>query len=110
MFLAIVLDPRYKIGYVKYSLSFFNDAQTVASDWLILLQLLLFEVFDFGTISFLLGLFFLFVWWTVVGIILEIYGCIVLFGGFWSSMKLFLNQIPYVGWIINYLFWVRLAR
>lgn len=33
-----------------------------------------------GSASFILGLFFLFVRWPVVGIILEIYGCIVLFG------------------------------
>ncbi|KAL5554972.1 hypothetical protein UlMin_037208, partial [Ulmus minor] len=57
-----------------------------------------------GTVSFLLGLFFLFVRWPIVGIILEIYGCIVLFGGFWPSVKMFLNQIPFVGWIVNYLF------
>ncbi|KAL5578901.1 hypothetical protein UlMin_011343 [Ulmus minor] len=31
VFLAIVLDPRYKMGYVKYSLGFFYDAQTVPS-------------------------------------------------------------------------------
>ncbi|KAL5555397.1 hypothetical protein UlMin_037633, partial [Ulmus minor] len=57
-----------------------------------------------GTVSFLLGLFFLFVRWPIVGIILEIYGCVVLFGGFWPSVKMFLNQIPFVGWIVNYLF------
>ncbi|PON49382.1 Vesicle transport protein, Got1/SFT2-like, partial [Parasponia andersonii] len=58
-----------------------------------------------GSISFLLGLFFLFVRWPVVGIILEIYGCIVLFGGFWPSVKVFLGHIPILGWIISYLFW-----
>ncbi|KAL5560120.1 hypothetical protein UlMin_036331 [Ulmus minor] len=31
MFLAIVLDPRYKMGYVKFSLQYFYDVQTVAS-------------------------------------------------------------------------------
>ncbi|XP_062116932.1 vesicle transport protein GOT1 isoform X2 [Humulus lupulus] len=57
-----------------------------------------------GSISFLLGLFFIFVRWPIVGIIFEIYGCIVLFGGFWPSVKVFLCQIPIVGWIISYLF------
>ncbi|CAI0397229.1 unnamed protein product [Linum tenue] len=33
-----------------------------------------------GSVSFLLGLFFLFVRWPIVGIILEIYGCFALFG------------------------------
>ncbi|KAL5552614.1 hypothetical protein UlMin_040015 [Ulmus minor] len=31
MFLAIVLDPRYKMGCVKFSLRYFYDVQTVAS-------------------------------------------------------------------------------
>ncbi|XP_047323395.1 vesicle transport protein GOT1 [Impatiens glandulifera] len=55
-----------------------------------------------GTLSFLLGLFFIFFRWPVVGIILEIYGCIMLFGGFWPSMKVFLFQIPILGWIFQY--------
>ncbi|KAG2726148.1 hypothetical protein I3760_01G099200 [Carya illinoinensis] len=57
-----------------------------------------------GSASFLLGLFFLFVRWPIVGIIFEIYGCIVLFGGFWPSVKVFLYRIPVLGWIIQYPF------
>ncbi|KAA8531340.1 hypothetical protein F0562_006049 [Nyssa sinensis] len=55
-----------------------------------------------GSVSFLLGLFFIFVRWPIVGIILEIYGCIVLFGGFWPSVKVFCYQIPVFGWILQY--------
>lgn len=55
-----------------------------------------------GSVSFLLGLFFIFVRWPIVGIILEIYGCLALFGGFWPSVRVFLYQIPVVGWIIQY--------
>lgn len=55
-----------------------------------------------GSASFILGLFLIFVRWPIVGILFEIYGCIVLFGGFWSSVKVFLFQIPVVGWIIQY--------
>ncbi|KAK8973404.1 hypothetical protein V6N11_069273 [Hibiscus sabdariffa] len=55
-----------------------------------------------GSISFLLGLFFLFVRWPIVGIILEIYGCLGLFGGFWPSVSVFLCHIPVVGWFIQY--------
>lgn len=111
---------------------------------------------------FILGLFFIFVRWPVVGIILEIYSCVVLFGlvssssensfgsvciymlvhctlhtiialaigifalaivkkeeeeeedvllihhflvrhrGFWPSVKAFLYQIPFIGWILQY--------
>ncbi|CAH2038816.1 unnamed protein product, partial [Thlaspi arvense] len=55
-----------------------------------------------GTVCFVLGIFLIFVRWPIIGIALEIYGCIVLFGGFWSTVKAFLSQIPFVGWIIQY--------
>ncbi|KAJ8755311.1 hypothetical protein K2173_019109 [Erythroxylum novogranatense] len=55
-----------------------------------------------GSVSFLLGLFFIFVRWPIVGILMELYGCIALFGGFWPTVKVFLYQIPVVGWIIQY--------
>ncbi|KAK8709515.1 hypothetical protein V6N13_060530 [Hibiscus sabdariffa] len=60
-----------------------------------------------GSVSFLLGLFFLFVRCPIVGIILEIYGCLGLFRGFWPSVSVFLCHIPVVGWIIQYLVSVR---
>lgn len=62
----------------------------------------LFKVNYKGTISFMLGLFLIFVRWPVVGIIVEIYGCIILFGCFWPSIKVFLFQIPVFGWILQY--------
>ncbi|KAL5569847.1 hypothetical protein UlMin_026422 [Ulmus minor] len=40
MFLAIVLDPRYKMEYVKFSLKFFYDAQTVTRVTLLIEQTL----------------------------------------------------------------------
>ncbi|KAG6575341.1 Vesicle transport protein GOT1, partial [Cucurbita argyrosperma subsp. sororia] len=55
-----------------------------------------------GSASFLLGLFFIFVCWPIIGILLEICGCFVLFGGFWPSIKGFLYQIPVLGWILPY--------
>ncbi|CAA0819812.1 Got1/Sft2-like vescicle transport protein family [Striga hermonthica] len=55
-----------------------------------------------GSVSFLLGIFFIFVRWPVVGILVEIYGCFVLFGGFWPSIKVFLYHIPVLGWILQY--------
>ncbi|KAH7573386.1 hypothetical protein JRO89_XS03G0136600 [Xanthoceras sorbifolium] len=60
-----------------------------------------------GSGCFLLGLFFIFVRWPVVGIIVELYGCIALFGGFWPTVKAFLGQIPVLGWIIQYPLMVR---
>ncbi|XP_031112998.1 vesicle transport protein GOT1 isoform X3 [Ipomoea triloba] len=55
-----------------------------------------------GSASILLGIFFIFVRWPILGIIMEVYGCIVLFGGFWPSVKVFLYQIPVIGWILRY--------
>ncbi|XXG45003.1 hypothetical protein AAC387_Pa02g0207 [Persea americana] len=57
-----------------------------------------------GSLSFLVGLFLIFVRWPIAGIVFEIYGSIVLFSGFWPSVKVFLYQIPVVGWIVRY-FW-----
>ncbi|KAE9595149.1 putative vesicle transport protein, Got1/SFT2 [Lupinus albus] len=56
-----------------------------------------------GSASFVLGLFLIFVRWPIVGILLEIYGCVVLFGGFWASVKVFLYHIPVVGWAIRFI-------
>ncbi|PIA29803.1 hypothetical protein AQUCO_05800107v1 [Aquilegia coerulea] len=59
-----------------------------------------------GSVPFILGLFLIFVRWPIVGIIMEIYGSIILFSGFWPSMKVFFYQIPVVGWILQYPFLV----
>ncbi|KAJ3675421.1 hypothetical protein LUZ60_004463 [Juncus effusus] len=55
-----------------------------------------------GIIPFFLGLFLIFVRWPVLGIIIEIYGSFVLFSGFGPSIKVFLCQIPVLGWFIQY--------
>ncbi|XLT42884.1 hypothetical protein HN873_035488, partial [Arachis hypogaea] len=57
-----------------------------------------------GTASFLHGIFFIFVRLPIVGILFEIYSCFVLFGHFWSSIKVFLYHIPLLGWIIQFIF------
>lgn len=53
-----------------------------------------------GSIPFFVGMFLVFVRWPIVGIIVQIYGSVVLFGGFWSSAKVFLRQIPVLGWFL----------
>lgn len=108
--------------------------------WLLILLVCLVSmihsfIFFQGSLSFLVGLFLIFVRWPIVGIILEIYGSIVLFrlgffslfseyfakfpwswpsdvltsllcSGFWPSVKVFLYQIPVVGWILQYFWWL----
>ncbi|KAK4789691.1 hypothetical protein SAY86_016995, partial [Trapa natans] len=54
-----------------------------------------------GSAAFFLGLFLIFVRWPILGIIVQIYGCIILFGGFWPTVKVFLYHIPVVGWIFR---------
>ncbi|XP_027119427.2 vesicle transport protein GOT1 [Coffea eugenioides] len=56
-----------------------------------------------GSVSFLLGMFLIFVRWPIAGIITELYGCVFLFGGFWPSIKVFLYQIPLLGWLLQYI-------
>ncbi|KAI5653527.1 hypothetical protein M9H77_30714 [Catharanthus roseus] len=55
-----------------------------------------------GSVSFLVGIFLIFVRWPIIGIIFELYGCILLFGGFWPTIKVFLYQIPVFGWLLQY--------
>ncbi|KAI4369779.1 hypothetical protein MLD38_018184 [Melastoma candidum] len=59
-----------------------------------------------GSASFFIGLILIFLRWPILGIILEICGCVGLFGGFWPSIKVFLYQIPVVGWILRYPVWL----
>ncbi|RRT68217.1 hypothetical protein BHE74_00014576 [Ensete ventricosum] len=54
-----------------------------------------------GTISFGAGFFLVLVGWPVIGMILESYGFIVLFSGFWSILAVFLQKIPILGWIFQ---------
>nr|POE81019.1 vesicle transport protein got1 [Quercus suber] len=54
-----------------------------------------------GTISFGVGFFFVVIGWPIVGMILESYGFIVLFSGFWPTLAVFLQRIPILGWLIQ---------
>uniref|UniRef100_A0A7C8YTX7 Vesicle transport protein n=1 Tax=Opuntia streptacantha TaxID=393608 RepID=A0A7C8YTX7_OPUST len=54
-----------------------------------------------GTISFALGFFFVIIGWPILGMILESYGFIVLFSGFWPTVAVFLQKIPVLGWILQ---------
>lgn len=52
-----------------------------------------------GTISFGIGFFLVLIGWAVTGMILESYGFIVLFSGFWPTLAVFMQRIPVLGWI-----------
>ncbi|OVA13737.1 Vesicle transport protein [Macleaya cordata] len=54
-----------------------------------------------GTISFGLGFFLVLIGWPIMGMILEAYGFIVLFSGFWPTLAVFLQRIPILGWIFQ---------
>ncbi|KAG4964498.1 hypothetical protein JHK85_039473 [Glycine max] len=47
-----------------------------------------------GTISFGVGFFILIMGWPILGMIVEAYGFIVLFSGFWPTLAVFLQKIP----------------
>ncbi|KAJ3673030.1 hypothetical protein LUZ60_006404 [Juncus effusus] len=54
-----------------------------------------------GTISFGVGFFMVLIGWPVVGMILESYGFIVLFSGFWPTLAVFLQKVPVLGWLMQ---------
>ncbi|KAI9164937.1 hypothetical protein LWI28_004703 [Acer negundo] len=54
-----------------------------------------------GTISFGAGFFFVVIGWPIFGMILEAYGFIVLFSGFWPTLAVFMQKIPILGWILQ---------
>ncbi|KAI3905589.1 hypothetical protein MKX01_036498, partial [Papaver californicum] len=53
------------------------------------------------TISFGIGFFLVLIGWPLMGMILEAYGFIVLFSGFWPTLAVFLQRIPILGWIFQ---------
>ncbi|KNA16689.1 hypothetical protein SOVF_086830 [Spinacia oleracea] len=54
-----------------------------------------------GTISFGAGFFFVLIGWPIIGMILESYGFLVLFSGFWPTLSVFVQRIPVIGWIFQ---------
>ncbi|KAK4850021.1 hypothetical protein QYF36_003101 [Acer negundo] len=54
-----------------------------------------------GTISFGAGFFFVVIGWPIFGMILEAYGFIILFSGFWPTLVVFLQRIPILGWVLQ---------
>ncbi|RVX14405.1 Vesicle transport protein GOT1 [Vitis vinifera] len=54
-----------------------------------------------GTISFGVGFFFVIIGWPILGMMLEAYGFIVLFSGFWPTLAVFLQKIPFLGWVFQ---------
>ncbi|KAK4433817.1 Vesicle transport protein GOT1 [Sesamum alatum] len=99
-FLAIILF--FDRGLLALGNIFWLTGVAILLGWRSTLQLFTNRRNYKGSLSFLLGIFFIFVRWPVVGILVQIYGCFVLFGGFWPSIKAFLYQIPVFGWILQY--------
>ncbi|KAA8522106.1 hypothetical protein F0562_012580 [Nyssa sinensis] len=54
-----------------------------------------------GTISFGAGFFLVVIGWPILGMILEAYGFIVLFSGFWPTLAVFVQKIPVLGWVFQ---------
>lgn len=57
-----------------------------------------------GSLAFAVGIFLILVRWPVFGAVFEAYGSVILFSGFWNSIKAFLFQVPVVGWLLQYPF------
>lgn len=54
-----------------------------------------------GTICFFLGMFMVFAKWAIIGMIVEVFGFINLFGDFFPVILNFLRQLPFIGNVLN---------
>ncbi|EYU39251.1 hypothetical protein ABFS82_04G224300 [Erythranthe guttata] len=54
-----------------------------------------------GTVSFGIGFFFVIIGWPIIGMIVETYGFVVLFSGFWPTLAVFLQKVPVIGWLFQ---------
>ncbi|XP_073316950.1 vesicle transport protein GOT1-like [Primulina huaijiensis] len=54
-----------------------------------------------GSVSFVVGFFLVIIGWPVLGMIVESYGFVVLFSGFWPTVAVFLQKIPVIGWLFQ---------
>ncbi|CAM8880642.1 unnamed protein product [Rhodiola kirilowii] len=54
-----------------------------------------------GTVSFGAGFLFVIIGWPVIGMLLEAYGFVVLFSGFWPTIAVFVQKIPILGWFFQ---------
>jgi len=54
-----------------------------------------------GSIAFVVGFFAVLVGWPVIGMVMEVYGFIVLFSGFWPTVLIFLQRIPVLCWLLQ---------
>ncbi|XP_057765096.1 vesicle transport protein GOT1-like isoform X1 [Salvia miltiorrhiza] len=54
-----------------------------------------------GTVSFGVGFFLVIIGWPILGMIVEAYGFVVLFSGFWPTLAVFLQKMPIIGWLFQ---------
>nr|CAD1837015.1 unnamed protein product [Ananas comosus var. bracteatus] len=101
-FLAVILF--FDRGLLALGNIFFLSGVGLLLGWRSMLQLFTKKANLKGSLPFLAGLFLIFVRWPILGIIIEIYGSIVLFSGFGPSITAFLYHIPVVGWLFGYPF------
>ncbi|CAL5085405.1 unnamed protein product [Urochloa decumbens] len=57
-----------------------------------------------GSISFGFGFFLVLIGWPALGMMVESYGFIVLFSGFWPTAAVYLQKSPSFGWIFHHPF------
>ncbi|KAI9270644.1 vesicle transport protein [Phascolomyces articulosus] len=55
-----------------------------------------------GTVCFLGGIFLVFCKWAVIGIAIEVFGILNLFGDFFPLVFAFLRQLPIIGSLLNH--------
>eukprot|EP00271_Cylindrocystis_brebissonii_P011933 TRINITY_DN29964_c0_g1_i1.p1 TRINITY_DN29964_c0_g1~~TRINITY_DN29964_c0_g1_i1.p1 ORF type:complete len:141 (-),score=21.07 TRINITY_DN29964_c0_g1_i1:548-970(-) len=57
-----------------------------------------------GSAFFLSGFALVVFGWAILGMIIQSYGFIVLFSGFWPTFVYFLRRVPVLGWLLSHPF------
>ncbi|KAF8668630.1 hypothetical protein HU200_051806 [Digitaria exilis] len=55
-----------------------------------------------GSIAFGFGFFLVLIGWPALGMMVESYGFIMLFSGFWPTAAVYLQKSPSIGWIFHH--------
>ncbi|KAM7471993.1 hypothetical protein LguiA_010176 [Lonicera macranthoides] len=54
-----------------------------------------------GSISYGVGFFLVLIGWPLIGMMVEMYGFVLLFSGFWPTLVVFLQRLPFLGWVFR---------
>eukprot|EP00270_Netrium_digitus_P020426 TRINITY_DN8429_c0_g1_i1.p2 TRINITY_DN8429_c0_g1~~TRINITY_DN8429_c0_g1_i1.p2 ORF type:complete len:141 (-),score=17.16 TRINITY_DN8429_c0_g1_i1:102-524(-) len=54
-----------------------------------------------GSAFFLTGFVLVVAGWAIIGMLVQAYGFVILFSGFWPTVVIFLRRVPLLGWVLD---------